>query len=208
MSVPRVLALVLLAASLGACLGPEPLVMPELARARVAADFHTYELHRVGILPFTGRGIDAERARELQLAFLAELAQATPYELVLLDGPDVQEIEASDPFRRGVYRPRTIIQTSRRYNLDALLFGTVTEERFFAPQVLALAVDLVAAETGLVIWSSSVHLDASDPRVVDGLELYFGDPRRADETGGDWRISLLSPERFARFAAFQVACLL
>ena len=56
----------------------------------------------------------------------------------------------------------------------------------------------------MVIWSSSVHLDATDPRVVDGLKLYWGDK----EDKRAWELALLSPERFARFAAFQVACLL
>jgi hypothetical protein len=80
----------------------------------------------------------------------------------------------------------------------------VTQERFYPPQLLALQADLVSAETGLVIWSSTVHLDASDPRVLDGLQVYYGneDDREA------WRVALLSPERFARFAAFQIACLL
>lgn len=182
--------------------------MPELARARVAHDFHSYELRRVGIMPFTGPEVSPERARDLQNAFFSELSEATPYELVLLGARDIEEIEASEPFRRGAYRPRTIIQISRRYRLDAILFGTVTEERFFAPLILALRVDLVAAETGLVIWSSSLHMDAADPRVADGLELYFDDPEREDVAGGDWRLSLLSPERFGRFAAFQVASLL
>ncbi len=201
-------AILALALAAGGCLSPEPPVMPELARARVASDFHSYELRRVGIMPFTGAGISAERARDLQLAFFSELSEAAPYEFVLLGEDDIAEIESSEPFRRGTYRPRTIIQISRRYRLDAILFGAVAEERFFAPLILALRVDLVAAETGLVIWSSSLHMDAADPRVADGLELYYADPVRGRDVGGDWRLSLLSPERFGRFAAFQVASLL
>jgi len=114
------------------------------------------------------------------------------------------ELESSDPYRRGWYKPKTIIGLSRRYSLDGILFGTVTQERFFPPQLLALQVELVSAETGLVIWSGSVDLDASDERVVTGLRLYYSD----DDDGENWRVALLSPERFARFAAFQIACLL
>ena len=114
------------------------------------------------------------------------------------------ELEASDPHRRGWYSPRTIIGLAERYHLDALVFGTVTQERFYPPQLLALQTDLVSAETGLVLWSATVHLDASDPRVLDGLQVYYG----LDEDPEAWRVALLSPERFARFAAFQIACLL
>ena len=63
---------------------------------------------------------------------------------------------------------------------------------------------MVSAETGLVIWSGAVDLDGADQRVIDGLQVYYGN----DEDQKSWRVALLSPERFARFAAFQVACLL
>jgi membrane dipeptidase len=95
------------------------------------------------------------------------------------------------------------------YSLDAVLFGTVTQSQFFPPQKLSVSVDMVAAETGLVIWSSTVHLDATEERVRDGLEAYFSNTRGVPEDAAqDWRLALLSPSRFAQFAAFQVASLL
>lgn len=189
---------------LAACQAPHRLEMPSLANAQVSNDFETYEIRRVGLLPFAGREIDDLRREEFQLALLSELSQSTPYEVVLLDRYDLEEIEESEPHRRGWYLPRTIIELSRRYSLDAVMFGTVTQQRTYPPQLLSLEVDMVSAETGLVIWSSSVHLDATDQRVVDGLKLYWGD--KDDKRA--WELALLSPERFARFAAFQVACLL
>jgi len=186
------------------CRAPRRLEMPSLANAQASNDFKSYELRRVGLLPFAGREIDDNAREAFQLAFLSEISQSTPYELILLDRHDLEEIEASEPYRRGWYRPRTIIELSRRYSLDAILFGTVTQQRTYPPQLLSLEVEMVAAETGLVIWSSSVHLDATDRRVVDGLKIYWGDK----EDKRSWELALLSPERFARFAAFQVACLL
>jgi hypothetical protein len=55
-----------------------------------------------------------------------------------------------------------------------------------------------------VIWTGKVDLDASDERVLQGLRIYYG----IEEDDETWRVALLSPERFARFAAFQIACLL
>jgi len=194
----------LLAAS---CAVPRPLVMPHLAHAEVASDFHDYELRRVGLLPFGGEDVGREMAQGLQLAFFSEISQAAPYEVVLLDRADLEEVESSEPYRRGWYKPRTIIAISRRYNLDWLLFGTVTQHRLHPPQILSLQIDLVSAETGLVLWSATAHLDAADQRVRDGLQLFYSGAR-GDETAPDWKVALLSPERFARFAAYQVACLL
>lgn len=200
----RRLALVPLALLLGACIVTRPREMPSLAHATVSSDFETYRIHRVGLLPFSGAEVTAEHARALQHAFHSELSQSTPFEVVLLDEHDLEALEKSEPYRRGWYRPKTIIGLSKRYSLDALAFGTVTQQRTFPPQVLALQVDLVSAETGLVIWSAAVHVGADDPRVRDGLALYYGN--EDDEEA--WRLALLSPERLGRFAAFQLACLL
>ncbi|HED66830.1 MAG TPA: hypothetical protein ENJ09_14895 [Planctomycetes bacterium] len=186
------------------CLAPAPKPIPRLANAEVTSDFHSYDLRRVGLLPFEGRTIEPGEALELQRSFLSEVERATPYEIVLLNEKDLEMIDSASPHRRGWYDSRTIIELSRRYNLDALMFGTVTEERFFPPQVLSLSVDLVSAETGLVIWTSSVHLDASDPRVRTGLQAYYG----TEEDESAWRLALLSPERFSRFAAYQIAAML
>ncbi len=196
-----VLGSVLLAS---ACLAPRVPAMPRLATAQVSNDFGTYEIRRVGLLPFHGKQLSGAQRAKFQDAFLSEVARSTPYELVLLDPFDLEMIDETDAHHVGWYKPATVIELSKRYSLDAMLFGTVTDERFYPPQLLSLAVDMVSAETGLVIWSSSIHLDANDPRVVDGLQAYY-------TTGDDpeaWRLALISPERFARFAAYQVALLL
>lgn len=203
MGLRRLLLLVALVPLPGCLLGNRP-HLHRLANATVSSDFESYALRRVGLTPFVGRDLDPERALDLQRALHAELSQSTPFELVLLDPGDLAELESSDPYHRGWYSPRTIIGLSQRYNLDAVLFGTVSQERFFPPQLLSMQVDMVSAETGLVIWSAAVHLDASDQRVIEGLQVYYANELETE----DWRVALLSPERFARFGAFQIACML
>ncbi len=199
----RTIARLVLVWVAGGCLAPLEDSVPILATAEVAEDFDSYEIRRVGLLPFAGEGLTDVDREQLQVAFSAEIARFAPYEIVLLGEADLEAIEKSDPYRRGWYRPRTILSIAQRYRLDAILFGTVTSRRFYRPQSLGMAIDLVAAETGLAIWSSSVYLDATDPRVREGIEAFY---RTEDEDTR--RVALLSPERFARFAAFQVASLL
>lgn len=198
------IAALTLACVASSCLTANTPLMPRLATAEVSNDFDTYEIRRVGLLPFKGKSLSREQAELFQDAFLSEVVRSTPYEVVLLDPNDLEMIEASDPHRRGWYKPKTVIQLSKRYSLDAILFGNVTEERFYPPQLLSLSIDLVSAETGLVVWSSSVHLDANDPRVRDGLQAYYDE----EEDEEAWRVALISPERFARFAAYQLASML
>lgn len=195
-----------LAAVAAGCVGVSHSVEP-LADARIVSDFDTYTLRRIGLVPFTGEGLTRERSVELQAAFFAEISAATPFEVVPLEPADLAEIPTSDPYRRGAYEPRTIIEVSRRFNLDATLIGTVTDQQYFPPQRLGVQLDMVAAETGLVIWSSSLQLDASKRRVRDSLRAWSQEDQ-GDLDDEDWELTLISPRRFGRFAAWQVARLL
>ena len=192
-------------AFLGACQGV-PAQVDLLATAQVASDFDTYQLGRVGQVPFTGAGLDHNQRGAFQRAFFAEFPGNTPFEIVPLTAPDLAEIERSDPYRRGYYRTHTIIELARRFQLDGILIGTVTAWHPFPPQRLAVQVDLLSAETGMVIWSSAVHLDASDMVVRDNLRAWYDS--HPGEAGENWEVALLSPRRFIRFAAWQVCRLL
>ena len=183
-----------------------PQQVDHLATAQVASDFDTYSLGRVGLIPFAGLGMNNDQASAFQQAFFAEFSGNTPYEVVPLKPTDLAEVARSEPYRRGLYRTRTIIDIVRRFQLDGLLIGTVTSWHPFSPQRLSVQVDLVAAETGMVIWSSSVHLDASDKAVRDNLRAWYD--THPGEPGETWELALLSPRRFIRFAAWQMARLL
>jgi hypothetical protein len=175
--------------------------MPRLASAEVSPDYYGSGFRRVGIMPFNGRDLRDSLNVSLQKSMQFEASRATPYEVVILSPHDSEGIEQSDPHRRGWYSPETVLELAQRYNLDAILFGTVTEERFYTPQLLSLTMDMVSAETGLVVWSSNLHLDANDERVRKGLHAYFADEQSPDH----WRLAMISPERFGRFAAYQMA---
>jgi len=198
---PAALLVLLLAA---ACAGPRR--GGPLASARVAPDFATYALRRVGLVPFQGEELAPEQAHALQSAFYSEFSARAGFEVVVLDAADLAEVPKSEGYRLGEYEPRTIIAVARRYRLDAVLVGTVTDLRVFAPQRLGLEVDLVASETGLAIWAASVYLDAAQGRTREGLERWSRKELGAE--GDDWRVGLLSPSRFVGFAAYEMARLL
>lgn len=202
----RLLTLVLVAALSSCALFERP--PASLANAQVADDFGTYRIRRVGLVPFGGSEIGTELAESLQDSFLAEVGSATSYEVVRLRPSDLAEIPGSEPYRRGWYRPETILALARRFKLDGMLVGTVTQLNPYPPQALGLDVDLVSTETGLVIWHGSIHLDAADDRVRRGLEDYFESKNAEVGSKESIGLTMISPRRFARFAAHQVAQLL
>lgn len=179
-----------------------------LAHASVTNDFHTYGLRRVGLLPFQGACLDGESARDLQAAFATELSTGSGFEIVPLTAADLEEITKSEPFRRGSIKPATVLALSKRFRLDGLFAGTVTDARGYTPLRLCVDLDLIASETGLSIWSASAQLDASDERVRRGLEQWLLKSRSGASANEGAEIYLMSPRRFAQFAAAQVAALL
>ena len=183
-----------------------PPVPATLGSAEVVSDFDTYELRRVGLLPLTCDALDTDMREAIETALLTELDAATSFEIVRLDPADLGEIPRSEPYRTGSYRPGTILALARRYHLDGLFLGTLTDQQFFAPMRLGLQVDLVAAETGLAVWTASVQLDTSRVDVKESLDAWSQVHLGESETGT--HVAYISPSRLARFAAWQIARLL
>jgi len=175
-----------------------------LAHAEADSDFESYQLRRVGLVPFGGSDLDRGHARMLQSAFLHEFARNGAFEVVMLDSNALAEVEKSQPYRRGRLKPLTVLELSRRYSLDGILMGTVTHMNAYPPQVLGIEIDLVACETGLPIWSSRIQIDASDASVREGLMAFTREQERTGDPDGA-TLALISPTRFARFAASEVA---
>lgn len=190
---------------LGSCSGPKTARI--LATGQLAADFDTYPLRRIGLLPVQAPGASGsdERTIELTQAAYAQFSRSTPYEIVLLSPADLGELELGQPLRSGSYQLTALAELARRNSLDGLLWIHVTGQRVFPPLGLDLTSELVALETGQVIWTAAVHLDANDPAVKKGLEAYY----RQDSSAGEvWSVALLSPQRFANFGFWQIAQLL
>jgi hypothetical protein len=183
-----------------------PPVPATLGSAEVVSDFDTYELRRVGLLPLMCDGIDPDMQDAIETALLTELDAATSFEIVRLDPDDLGEIPRSEPYRKGSYQPGTILSLARRYHLDGLFLATLTDQQFFSPMRLGLQVDLVAAETGLAVWTASVQLDTQRVDVKQSLDAWSQVHLGESETGT--HVAYISPSRLARFAAWQIARLL
>ncbi len=203
----RLFSLILLAA-LAASGCQTSMTVPMMGSAKITSDFDSYALQRVGILPFTELNKDPMAGHEigaLETSFHSEFATATPYHLVPLRSQDLAEVLAPDPFREGWYAPATLRTLRDRFRLDAVLVGTITSRRVVTPQVLGVQLDLVSCETGQTIWSSDLQLDASNEETRAAIDTWakgtLGEAHGA-------RMTLLSPKKFASFAAFQMARLL
>lgn len=202
--VVRTLALVVL---MGVTSCVTTMSVPPLASARMVSDFDTYRIHRVGLMPPAGLRLTLQQSEHLQAAFMAEFSAATDFEIVRLTARDLEAIPRMEAHLRGRYSPRTVSEISRRYHLDALLVPTVTDLQTYPPQRLGVQVDLLSSETGQSLWESSVQLDATQERVRRSIEVW-ADTHLGDVSDNTWELTLISPSRFARFAAYQMASLI
>lgn len=179
-----------------------------MGSAKITSDFESYRLQRVGVLPFSELNKDPMVPHEvgaIETSFHSEFAAATPYDLVPLRIQDLAELLQLDPFREGWYAPSTLRTLRERFRLDAVLVGTITSRRVVAPQVLGVQLDLVSCETGQTIWSSDLQLDASSEETRVAIDTWAR-TRLGEEHGA--KMALLSPKKFASFAAYQMARLL
>lgn len=183
-------------------LSPDP---GPLASSVVAPDLATYRIVRVGVPPLHAADVDRANREALQAALVAELAGVMPYELVPLTTADLVEVDAQDAFRRGRYDTRAVLEVARRYRLDALVLGTVMHYQPYPPQALGMEVELLAIETGATLWSSSLQLDAADAKVRARLERWQNGHKSGGGNRESVQLTLVSPERFARFAASEIA---
>lgn len=180
-----------------------PKLLPTLARTRASDDLDTYSLRRVGLLP--PLGAQGEEAAALQAALGFELARRAPFEVIALDAGDLAEVQLDQPHVRGRYTPQSILAIAHRFRLDGLLVGTVTHLEPYAPQSLGLGLELVAVDTGLVVWSSTIDVDTSELRVRDSLEAYQAARLGGGDPADDLSVLMLSPASLMRFAASEMA---
>lgn len=203
----RSAALIALLAGFGAgCAAP--VSVPTMGSAEIVSDFQTYQIRRVGFLPFRplhAAQLTPQEVGSIETSFHAEFAAGTPYDIVPLSREDLSEIVSLEPFRRGTYPPAAILAIRDRFSLDALLVGSVTARRVTPPLVLGAQIDLISCETGQTLWSADLLLDASIAATREGLEIWAAQ-ELGEEHGA--RMAMLSPRKFAHFAAYQMARLL
>ena len=201
-----ILTLLCLTGGVVGCIGPA--TVPAIGSAKVVSDFESYSIQRVGFVPFQplhNARITSPDANAMETSFHSEFSAGTPYDIVPLNASDLAEILPPEPFRRGWYPPEAIVAMRDRYRLDAILIGSVTARRLTPPLVFGAQLDLVSCETGQTIWSSDILLDASMATTREALEVWASRELGQKHAAS---IALMSPRRFAHFAAFQMARML
>jgi len=161
-------------------------------------------LHRVLLLPFTVESQRDKVVDEITDAFYIELQKSGKFEIIVPQGfQDILALQ-NDIWNRGLIRSETIEEAKRRYKVDALIFGTITQYQPYEPPVLGIKIGMFSAISGNIMWSSDAIFDSSDASVVKLVKTYYKEHYKRKQSLYDWKIILLSMKRYAQFVAYHM----
>jgi hypothetical protein len=161
---------------------------------------------RVLVLPF--RDADRGAARTITEAFALEVEKTQALEVVSPYGPASKILEQLTIWDNGGLDVRALTTLRRRFDLDALALGTITQYRAYDPPVLGLRVQVVSARTGGVLWAAEGCFDAREAGVRHLMERFHAQRLEHGERNYGWQILLSSPRHYAQFVANQLVATL
>jgi hypothetical protein len=160
---------------------------------------------RVLAPPFEDRTGYGAEARLFRQEVLDALDRRGGYEIVPIGEAELREELPASVFAGGTVPRRALISAARRFQADGVLFGVLKRYRPYEPLAAGLTLELVASDDGASVWSVDGLFDAALKTTEDDARNYHetvtADPRSLE----GWRLTLLSPGRFAAYVAHRLA---
>ena len=103
-------------------------------------EYSNTTLHRVLLLPFTIESRRDKVVDEVTEAFYIELQKGAKFDIVVPQGFQDILSQQKDIWNRGLIRPETIVEAKKRYKVDAIIFGTITQYQPYEPPVLGIKI--------------------------------------------------------------------
>ena len=167
-------------------------------------EYSNTKLHRVLLLPFT---IESQRDKvvdEVTDAFHIELQKSAKFDIVVPQGFEDILAQQKDIWNRGLIMPETLVEAKKRYKVEAIIFGTITQYQPYEPPVLGIKIGIFSALSGNIMWSSDAIFDSSEASVIKLVKAYHKDHYQRKQSLYDWKIILVSMKRYAQFAAYHM----
>ncbi len=167
-------------------------------------EYNNTRLQRVLLLPFSIESNRDKVVNEVTDAFLIESQKISKFSVIV--PRKFQDIlsQQKDIWTRGLISSETVVVAKKRYNVDAIIFGTITQYHPYEPPVLGIKIGMFSTKTGNIIWSADAIFDSREASVIKLLKAYYKDHYQRKQSLYDWEILLLSMKRYAQFVAFHM----
>lgn len=176
--------------------GPENVFLPPLPE-------RSLPMRRVAMLPLSGARFSPEALRDVTAAFQAELSRKALFEVVPVQGADLESICGRRQISSVEPIPADLLSSLRdRLGAEGVLFTDITHFQPYRPVAIGIRAKLVDINSGAISWACDCVFDSGQSAVAANARTFqrqFSDPHRAiPDDGGS---VLLSPARFAKFVA-------
>jgi len=162
---------------------------------------NTY-IQRVLLLPFE-YAVDREAViDEITEAFSVELRKIGRFEVVVLEGK-AKLLSENKIWDKGSINLSTVLQLRKKYDADAIIFGTITHYRPYEPMLLGIKLGMISTDTGTILWSADGVYDSNENEVAELVKYYFESTHQKSALYG-WKLILLSMRRYSQFVANQI----
>jgi len=159
-------------------------------------------VRRVALVPFYNMTSYPHVHEEFTQLLATELGAAGQFEVVSVPEYEVADPEIVPP-STGRYDENLLIYLGRKYGVDAVIFGRVSQFHPYWPPRMGVVMHMVDVREGTVLASADGIWDARNKYVAGQAERYYMQ-LHSQNTLPHSELMLHSPNYFQKFVAYQV----
>ncbi len=166
-------------------------------------EFKKTQIRRVLLMPFE-YDVDREATiEEVTEAFAVELRKTGSFEVVVFTENKTTFTPERNIWVKGTVDLNIILTLKKLYDVDAIVFGSITHYRPYEPMLLGVKVGMISTDTGAVVWSADGVFDSNENEIAELVKYYFESTHQKSALYG-WKLILLSMRRYSQFVANQI----
>ncbi|MEZ5967263.1 MAG: hypothetical protein R3F56_25730 [Planctomycetota bacterium] len=161
-------------------------------------------VRRIMFLPIDAAPGTKAPTERMRAAVLDELAKVQRFEIVPLPDNTDEDETIYRAALRGHQPLEALVALGKRYNVDAVVLGTVTSYRAYPPAHLGLRLQMLSLHSGKPVWAAEGLYDAAEEATLDDVRHYARSYLSPEATMHGYEINLISPTRFTSFVAHRL----
>jgi hypothetical protein len=161
------------------------------------------DVRRVVLLPLATEAVaPAETGESLDSVIVAALQKEQRFEVVSVSREECRRWFGSESFSSTAALPHGLLpKIAAKYGADGVMFVDLTVYQPYRPQAIGLRAKLATVRDVRLLWTFDEVIAATDPAVANSARRQFLKTDRGAQPVDLSPAALLSPGRFAAFAA-------
>ena len=171
----------------------------------VHPEFDQMSIRRVLFAPIRNETTYFEETLGLDDAFMKQWSAIHRFELLPAMGGLRDSLQNIDLRGRGRFYKLRLFDIGERFNIDAIIFTTLTSYFPYEPCQLGINAQMIHTRTGDIVWAVDEHYDGNQREVANLAKEYYYEKLRFSHPLTDWKTMLVSMKYFSEMAASNIA---